>query len=1347
MEDNTIDSLRLEIESDADYAVEGLDRLTKQMIDLQRSLKFDVSSLAGLKNVFADLGKGTGVEDLVKSVENLKKSTSDKVTLHLDEKGVEEKIDSLRTKFKDAGIDFKFVGDSSELEKEIARTETKLNSLLERETKKISLGQTEGAWFESLEYDISTTLNRLENLRSKLNEVSAASDDLSNVRIHLLNESNEKSLEDYILNLQRYKEIVASGGLESESGTYMPFAEISRDLDALQEKYPKAIELAREFEDLLRSSTNEPAYEDVKFGAENAENAVVNLARSVGQVTTKLCEMSPKMFDDFLSKLSVLPVNTENLKRLESDLDRVKQKYEDLKVRFANALLLHDINSEPVRRIQVEIEKTERTIDGLQSKIQEVKGNAGNISGLDRFRNILSEISNAALKMVGSFGSGAHTVLGNFGGILKKLIGNLKNLAKSMLGLKSSSKKMNASLSGSLKTLLKYGLGIRSLFVLVNKLRAALVEGFGNLAQFSERVNESLSGVKSGLTTLKNALAVAFEPIVSIISPILTRFINMIVSAANSVGMLMAALTGRGYAFKALSVTENYAAALAGVDKNAQKAKKSVNQLLSIDELNIISPDEENEESAGADVGKLDPNSMFDMVPIEKKWLDFADWLKDMWERGNFFELGQMLGQKLLDALRSIPWDSIKETARKIGRSLATLINGFINVEELGYEIGKTLAEAINTGFEFLHDFVRTLDWAGLGTFFAERLNGLFENLDLSLIRSTFVSLALGLSDLLDNFAKNINVDAITKTISSLVNTIVQSIRVFFVTADWESLGQTIGKLFSDTIKKIGWKGMATTISYVGKSLLELFNSAVESVQWDEVGYAIRDFLEGIDWQGLLSGLSDLISNALVSVIDIAVAAIGGEEFFEKFKEWQERNREKRDQTMQGGNWFEDSKDGGNPYEQRMADMQAALDEWRNVEKQKRDEIQSDRQAWMDNAGTQFSKMWENLKGVFVNGWTSIKEWWDSSALGRWWEESVAPWFTVEKWSELLLGAYTAFETKFTEIFAFVDTIWNKLSTSTTTWWTTISNFLTTTFLNLKTKLETTWTGFYDFITKKWTEIKDKTNELWTKILSFLTITYDKLKKLIEEKWKFFKEFIFQKWAEISIATSEKWSAISNFLHSIYDKISEKTKYTFSLIKNFIFEKTTNIKNNIIEIVSKIKSFWFEAFDSFFSKVQSIFSSVYDTISDTISAALELVSGLASAISNILSAIGSIGGAISGVISSITSISFPGISIPGFAEGGMPRMGDLFLANEAGPEFIGSIGGRPAVVNNDQIVASVATGVRSAVAEVMVPYLNELINSTHEIAAKDMSVNIGDRDIAMANMRGQSSMGIRLRTV
>ena len=57
--------------------------------------------------------------------------------------------------------------------------------------------------------------------------------------------------------------------------------------------------------------------------------------------------------------------------------------------------------------------------------------------------------------------------------------------------------------------------------------------------------------------------------------------------------------------------------------------------------------------------------------------------------------------------------------------------------------------------------------------------------------------------------------------------------------------------------------------------------------------------------------------------------------------------------------------------------------------------------------------------------------------------------------------------------------------------------------------------------------------------------------------------------------------------------------------------------------------------------------------------------------------------------------------IPQLATGGFPDEGQMFIAGEKGPELVGKIGTRSAVVNNDQIVQSVSQGVAQAVASVM----------------------------------------------
>ena len=80
------------------------------------------------------------------------------------------------------------------------------------------------------------------------------------------------------------------------------------------------------------------------------------------------------------------------------------------------------------------------------------------------------------------------------------------------------------------------------------------------------------------------------------------------------------------------------------------------------------------------------------------------------------------------------------------------------------------------------------------------------------------------------------------------------------------------------------------------------------------------------------------------------------------------------------------------------------------------------------------------------------------------------------------------------------------------------------------------------------------------------------------------------------------------------------------------------------------------------------------------------------------------------------------VSMSEYAQGGWPTVGDLFIANEAGPELVGTIGGSTAVANNDDIVQGIQGGVERANSE-----QNELLRQQNSILMqllnKDLTIS------------------------
>lgn len=97
-----------------------------------------------------------------------------------------------------------------------------------------------------------------------------------------------------------------------------------------------------------------------------------------------------------------------------------------------------------------------------------------------------------------------------------------------------------------------------------------------------------------------------------------------------------------------------------------------------------------------------------------------------------------------------------------------------------------------------------------------------------------------------------------------------------------------------------------------------------------------------------------------------------------------------------------------------------------------------------------------------------------------------------------------------------------------------------------------------------------------------------------------------------------------------------------------------------------------------------------------------LVSSVNARVQSILAAVERAKSAIAELssLSVSSSVRISG-SVRGYASGGYPTTGQMFLARENGPELVGTMGGRTAVVNNDQIVESVALGVYEAMVSAM----------------------------------------------
>ena len=100
---------------------------------------------------------------------------------------------------------------------------------------------------------------------------------------------------------------------------------------------------------------------------------------------------------------------------------------------------------------------------------------------------------------------------------------------------------------------------------------------------------------------------------------------------------------------------------------------------------------------------------------------------------------------------------------------------------------------------------------------------------------------------------------------------------------------------------------------------------------------------------------------------------------------------------------------------------------------------------------------------------------------------------------------------------------------------------------------------------------------------------------------------------------------------------------------------------------------------------------------------------------------------------------WPSLNWYTYAKGGFPSVGEAFIARENGPELVGTIGGRSAVANNDQIVEAVSRGVYSAVVEAMRGYSDGQ-------SGQEINLYLDGKQITAAVEKHQKSRGATLMT-
>ena len=562
------------------------------------------------------------------------------------------------------------------------------------------------------------------------------------------------------------------------------------------------------------------------------EAARVSIAKAMNAISKAQGKISDldKQIDKLKSDIKAAketPVKTAEFQQVEKDLQKTQDalaRVDERKRKFLETGGKEDSTS--FKRMEYDGERLSAVMDRLLAKKQEMEssGTAYTTADTSGMEERLSALTERRAQMVKDLGisyddvnrkisdaeskarnlaqaeeesaKGGNTLKTTFESVAQKI----KDALTNMLHLKRNSSGVGGGMTNgigkAIKTLLRYGFAIRSTYMLVNKLKRFTMDGLKNMAQYSSGTNAAISSMMSALTQLKNSLGAAFAPIVETVAPYITSFINLLAGGINAVNAFISALLGRDTYTKAVAVQQDYVASLgdtsSGADKAAKATKKQAKaqeelnrQLMGFDEIQKLNDNSDSGGSGGSGGGSggsggsggLTPGMMFTTESIPGMISGWADMFKDAWKNADFTEIGGIIGAKLRDALDSIPWDTIKDTAKRVAKSLATLLNGFFETEGLSQSIGKTVAEAFNTGFDFVNTFLENFHFDSFGKFISSGIQAALERFNWSQIGRTLSNLIISALDFGQGFLDGVKWDKLGNTIYTAIRDAVLAIK------------------------------------------------------------------------------------------------------------------------------------------------------------------------------------------------------------------------------------------------------------------------------------------------------------------------------------------------------------------------------------------------------------------------------------------------------------------------------------------------------------------------------------------------------------------------------------------
>ena len=694
-------------------------------------------------------------------------------------------------------------------------------------------GTTDSAW-ENLQYDVKQTSSELDSvlrsMRSMVTEGKALRFDAAKEDIKQL-KAEIKSINQTRINIAgNGKDKPGTVGARAQQNMNPYTADYQKSLNELSKLEEKAAQVVAKYNEMKASGNAKPeAFAKAQADAEA-------LIAKIEQVRIALTNM----------------INEGKAFRFGANVDAAAE--------------ISNVNSRA--------EETTATLSQVQARSQGL-GNTLNriIKTSSRIGSTVGGGFKTVAKVCGKVFSGLKKIVSGLGSIIKKAGQAVVSMNKFGKSGKSTTMDLSKGFKKLKKNVLMFGLGFRSTYYLIKRLRTYFITAFKTLATQSSEVNQQVSSLTMSFVRLKASLATAFQPLMNVVIPVLNIFMDKVSQALEMVGKFFATLVGQKYIYKATANQYDYAKSL---KDTADAADEATEKLAAYDKLDVIN-DDKTKDTKKKDNGLLDVT--YTKADAEGAVSDFAKMVKDAWKKANFTDVGKVIHDKMVGILDKVKKQMVPKIANFVNRlanSAITLFNG-LNLKD----IGKKVADVIN-------ELLRLLDAKKIGaalsaiySAFWQFASGLVNNINWKQLGEKIADFILG-------FIDNLDVNAIIETVTGLINGLGQALLSFSTRIKWKEIGQKLGRSIVKLFTDIDWKTIIQAVSEFAKGLADLVNDVFSTQGLGEsIGATIAgafltainlvyNFVSNLNFEQIGTAISNAVNTFLTMMSEVDPEGLSG---------------------------------------------------------------------------------------------------------------------------------------------------------------------------------------------------------------------------------------------------------------------------------------------------------------------------------------------------------------------------------------------------------------------------------------------------------------------------------------